>query len=568
MPTTIRPLALVLALAAASPLSTLAAEKPDAAAVAATAFTPQTVYQVLLGEIALQRGQYGLAARALTEATKETRNTALARRATEVAVFAKEYAVGIEAARYWSELDPDSARARQLLASLLVASGKLAEAKPKLAELLVQSEDNRPEAFLQLTRLLATYKEKEEAFQLLRELAEPYPNLPEAQFAVAQAGFAAGLASLRMAEVSLAAVDKALALRPDWDSAIQLKGQILGKTSPRDGIIYLEAQVEARPKQRALRAILAQLLVEQKRYAEGRAHLNRLADENPANQELRIAAARLSVQMGEHAEAQRLLELALREEPTDPDQIRLLLGQLAEDRKQWEAAIERYRSVSRGEHHFDAQLKLATVLARAGKPTEADAVLAALKPDGDAQIVPLVQTRAQILRDGERHREAYQLLANALAERPDSPELLYDTAMAAERVGEIDVLEQHLRRLIEIKPQNAHAYNALGYTLVDRTARIEEGRKLIQHALDLAPDDAYILDSMGWALYRSGEFERSVAMLRRAYGEKADAEIAAHLGEALWAKGERDEARRVWEAQLKATPTNALLLDTMRRLLP
>ncbi|MBI3147855.1 MAG: tetratricopeptide repeat protein [Betaproteobacteria bacterium] len=563
----IRPLMLAAMLFAktfASPVAAEAAPTADAA----SSFTPQTMYQILLGEIALQRGQYGLAARALTEATRQTRHAALARRATEIALFAKEYAVGIEAARYWSELDPQSLRARQLLASLLVASGKLAEAKPKLAELLNQSDSNRADAFSQLSRVLAAHKDKEESFQLVRELAEPYPDLAEAQLAIAQAGLAAGLGTLQMAEFSLAAAERALAQRPDWDAAVQLKGQILGKTSPKDGVAYLEAQVAERPKLRPLRAVLAQLLVEQKRYREAREHLNRLADDDPANQELRIAAARLSVQLGEHAEAERLLETALREEPRDADQLRILLGQLAEERKQWPTAIERYRGVTHGEHFFDARLKLATVLARAGKGDEAGAVLDAIKPEGEAQQVQITQARAQILRDAERHREAFELLSKALTDKPDSPELLYDTAMAAERVGELALLEKHLRRLIELKPENAHAYNALGYTLVDRTSRVEEGRKFIQRALDLSPDDPFILDSMGWALYRSGDFAQSITVLRRAYQERPDAEIAAHLGEVLWAKGERDEAKRVWDAQLKNTPGNSLLLETMRRLMP
>ncbi|KAB2837968.1 MAG: tetratricopeptide repeat protein, partial [Burkholderiales bacterium] len=521
-----------------------------------------------LGEVALQRGQYGLAARALTEATRETRDAKLARRATEVALFAKEYAVGLDAARYWNELDPSSQRARQLLASLLVASGKLGEARPRLVELIAQSDANRGDAFLQLVRVLGSHKDKVEAFQLVRELAEPYADLAEAQLAVAQVGLAAGLSSVRVAESSLAAVERALVLRPDWDAAIQLKGQILGKTSPKDAIAFLEAKLADKPKQRPWRAVLAQLLVEQKRYREARDQLNRLADDDPSNQELRIAAARLSVQLGEQGEAERLLETALKEEPTDPDQLRMLLGQLAEDRKQWAQAVERYRGVTRDAHRFDAQLKLATALGKSNKGEEAKAVLDALKPEGETQAVQITQTRAQLLRDAERHSETYDFLARALAERPDSPELLYDTAMAAERVGELAVLEKHLRRLIELKPDNAHAYNALGYTLVDRTTRVEEGRKLIERALAIAPDDPYILDSMGWALFRGGDYERSIVMLRRAYQERQDAEIAAHLGEVLWVAGEREEARRVWDGQRAQTPGNNLLRETMRRLLP
>lgn len=558
---------LPLGLSAALHWAPVAAEALDSSAQSSN-LTPQFVYQVLVGEIALQRGQYGLAARALGEAAKQTRDLSLVRRATEVALFAKEYALGLEAARHWNEVDPQSLRARELLASLLLATGKLTEAQPKLVELIEQAEARRAEMFQQVVRLLANHSDKEEAFWLISALAKPYPDLPEAQLAIAQAGLATGLHRRDQIEASLAAAERAIKARPSGDHVVLVKAQILGKTSPAEAIAYLQAELALQPKQRAWRAVLAQILVEQKRYREGREQLNQLANEDSRNQELRVAAARLSAQLGEHAEAQRLLEQALGEDPRDPDQLRLLLGQLADERSDWSAAIARYRSVLPGEHYFDAQLKLAVSLGRAGKGEEARTVLAALRPTGDAQELQLTQTKAQLMRDAERHHEAFDFLVGALAVKPDSPELLYDTAMAAEKVGELSILEKHLRRLIELKPESAHAYNALGYTLVDQTARVNEGRKYIERALELSPDDPYILDSMGWALYRSGDYEAGVNWLRRAYKERPDAEIAAHLGEVLWAKGEREEAERVWQNQLKATPRNAVLLETMKRLRP
>jgi tetratricopeptide (TPR) repeat protein len=149
---------------------------------------------------------------------------------------------------------------------------------------------------------------------------------------------------------------------------------------------------------------------------------------------------------------------------------------------------------------------------------------------------------------------------------PDSADLLYDVAMVAEKLDRVDEVESRLTRLIELKPDNPQALNALGYTLVDRTPRTAEGLKLIEKALALAPEDPFILDSMGWAHYRLGNFDDSEKFLRRALAEQPDPEIAAHLGEVLWAKGERDRANEIWQSQLKTSPDNPVLLETVRRL--
>ena len=158
------------------------------------------------------------------------------------------------------------------------------------------------------------------------------------------------------------------------------------------------------------------------------------------------------------------------------------------------------------------------------------------------------------------------MLNDALAGDPDSVDLLYDIAMVAEKLDRLDEVESRLKRVIELKPDNAQALNALGYTLVDRTQRAAEGMSLIEKAHTLAPDDPFILDSMGWGNYRLGNLDESEKFLRRALAERPDPEIAAHLGEVLWAKGERTSARDVWQAQLKETPDNPVLLETVRRL--
>jgi len=173
---------------------------------------------------------------------------------------------------------------------------------------------------------------------------------------------------------------------------------------------------------------------------------------------------------------------------------------------------------------------------------------------------------AQLLRDANRTGDAYDLLGRALRDDPEQPELLYDYALTAEKLERYDVLESNLRKLIEVRPEHAHAYNALGYSLAERNTRLPEAKKLIEKALELAPEDYFIIDSMGWVLYRQGDLKGAAEQLRRAYLGRPDAEIGAHLGEVLWVMGDRGEADRVWQESLKTAPDNETLQKTIKRL--
>ncbi len=180
----------------------------------------------------------------------------------------------------------------------------------------------------------------------------------------------------------------------------------------------------------------------------------------------------------------------------------------------------------------------------------------------------MIQIEAQLLRDAKAWRDTYEMLSKAVAEFPDSFELLYDRAMAAERVDRIDVLEKDLRRVIQLKPDYAHAYNALGYTLADRTDRLEEAQALIEKAVKLSPEDPFILDSLGWVQYRRGNLDDALRSLKAAYGSRPDPEIAAHLGEVLWTLGRRDEASKLWKAALTQNPDHETLLAVIQKFKP
>jgi tetratricopeptide (TPR) repeat protein len=271
------------------------------------------------------------------------------------------------------------------------------------------------------------------------------------------------------------------------------------------------------------------------------------------------------MQLKDYATAEASLRKLLDAGYRDPDSLRFMLGQAAEEQKRWDEAVRWYESIERGDQALAARLRVAGVLAKQGKLDEARAYLRTLEAEG-AERVQVLIAEAQLLRDADRHRDAYELLGKALKAQPEQPELLYDYALTAEKLARYDVLESSLRKLIKLKPDHAHAYNALGYSLADRNQRLPEARKLIERALELSPEDYYIIDSMGWVLYRMGDLKAAEQYLRRAHDGRPDAEISAHLGEVLWAMGERAEAERVWQEALKSHPESELLQQTMKRL--
>jgi len=550
---------------AAAPQPAKQAETPPAPEPArptppAQTLTQELLYETLLAEIALQRGEAALATRAYLDLLERTQDYRVAERATQVALQSRLPAEALAAAQRWLALEPDSIAARQTVAAILVTQGRLAEARVHLTRLLAAEGVHLAQGFMHLNNLLARHGNKEEVLALVEELAQPYPQVPEAHFAVARAAFAAG-----KGERALAALDAALRLRPDWEGAAQFKAQLLEARSADEAAAFFRDYLARQPKAREMRLAYARFLVRQKQYGLARAEFQKLVQDFPGNAEVPFAVGLLSLQMGELKVAEQYLKDALAAGFRDEDTVRYYLGQIAEEDKRYEEARQWYLQVG-GEQAFNARLRHAVVLAKEGRIDEARAQLARLTPENNQQRVQIWQTEAQILRDARRYREAFDVLTRALEKLPNHPDLLYDQAMAAEKIDRLDVLEASLRKLIQIKPDHAHAYNALGYTFADRGIRLPEARKLLEQALGLAPEDPFILDSMGWLHYRLREYDKAIDYLRRALTLRADAEIAAHLGEVLWVSGRREEAERVWAEAVRTSPANETLTETMRRL--
>jgi Flp pilus assembly protein TadD len=542
--------------------STSTEAEPVATIVAADNFpkqelTPEILYQFLLAEVAGQRGEIGLAKAAYLDLARKTKDPRLAQRAAEIAVFARDEKGALEATRLWNETDGNSERANLTLVTLLLAQDKLAEAEPLLKKIIAA---DAPNGFMRLTAWLGQTRDAEGALAMVQRLAIEYPMLPEAQLAIAQAASQAN-----KPELVSAALQQADKLRPGWEHAALYRAQWLAKTSRADALSSLQSFLSRYPKARDVRLAYARLLVGANQFPEARKEFNRLTTDFPRNAEVSLAAGLLALQVGDAEPARGFLTQALEYGYKPTDTVHYYLGLVAEELKQPDVAAREYQQVDDGEYLVQARARQAGMLVKQGALPQARALLAATTAGNEAQRMRLIQAEAELLRGAKDYAQAYQVLSAGLKTYPDSPDLLYDQAMMAEKINKLDVLEANLRRVIHIKPDEAQAYNALGYTLADRTTRLDEAVELLDKALSLAPDDPFILDSMGWAQYRKGNFERARTYLDRAYKARPDPEIAAHLGEVLWAHGQRDDASTLWQSSLKTHPQNEVLQETLRR---
>lgn len=549
--------------AKAAAVSETRAEPPRQPPLPEQELTNEILYRFLIGEVAGQRGRLDVATQAYLEIARKTQDPRIAQRATEIALFARAQDPALEAARIWAATDPDSVRAQQALTALLVNANKLAEAKPLLERLLKEEKANVGPAFLQLGSLLSRATDRKAALQLVRDLAQPYPNVAEAHLAVAQAALGAD-------DIDLAAreAEEATKLRPDWELAALMRGQALQRRSNAEALAYWRTYLKDYPQAKDVRLNYARLLVNDRNYEEARKEFERLGRDFPQNTDVTMAVALLAIELKDYAAAEQTLKRALGQNPKESDTIRLYLGQVDEERKRFDDAKRWYQEVGRGDQYIPAQVRYAGVVAKEGDLAGARRYLQQLPVQNNQQRVQLIQAEAQLLRDQNQYQEAYDLLGRSLDKLPNYPDLLYDYAMAAEKVNRIDVLEANLKKLIVIKPDHAHAYNALGYTLADRNERLKEAEEYIDKALKIAPDDPFILDSKGWVLYRRGQPKEALVYLRRAFAERPDPEIAAHLGEVLWAQGYKEEAEKVWRQALQDNPDNEALRTAVKRFLP
>lgn len=521
------------------------------------------LYQFLLGDIALQRGRPELAAQLYLDLAEKTRDPRVAHRAAQLAYETRQLDKSVEAFGLWQELEPSAPIAKQMLISLLISSGKYKEARPYVDQLLAAATKNPGNVFMLIQTVLARAPDKNAALDWITDVARPYPNVAEAHWTVAQTAMAANKKELALTEIH-----QAVKTRPDWDMAAMLEVQWLLPVEPAKAIELLKNFSAAHPDNKDVRLFYARTLLDQKRYADAREQFQKLLAADPDNAELAFAIALLSLQMGELDRAEKELQETLLHGKKDADTVHYYLGQLNEAKKDDTTALAQYHQVLEGDYVYSARMREAYLLNKTGKLNEARAVLKSTPAANEQQQVTLIIADAQLLRDAKQYDTSYQVLADALKTFPNQQQLMFEVAMAADKLGKDEVFEQTLRKLLQLAPDHAQAYNALGYSYLEHNVHIEEGMKLVEKAYQIEPDDAAIIDSVGWGYYRLGKLDKSAEYLRRAFANNPDPEIAAHLGEVLWTQGNKDEAKKIWNEAMKANPENDILRSVVKKFVP
>ncbi|WP_298235567.1 tetratricopeptide repeat protein [uncultured Azohydromonas sp.] len=542
------------------------------------------LYQLLYGELSLRNGQAGDAYQIILDAARRTREESLFRRAVEIALQGRAGDQALQAARAWRQALPQSGDALRFELQLLLALHRGNEVAEPLRTLLERSpEAERPGLIAALPRLLQRQDEPRQTAQLLETLLKPYLAKPETRTASRVAlGSAWLLADNGPRALELA--QQAANDDPNSAAPALLALDLLPRQVVADALVrrYLE-QPQAEP---GVRLAYARTLGTMQRYGEAVQQVELVTQSKPelAPPWLMLGALRLELRESARAEAalQRYLELVRDKganaseegEEEAPDEARqrgvtqaqLLLAQAAEQRGDVAQAERWLSGIDDPQRLVEVQSRRALLLAHQGRIEEGRALLHALPERSEEEARTKLLAEVQWLRELKRWDETYMLLARANQRFSADPDLLYEQAMAAEKLDRMDEMERLLRQVIALKPDHQHAYNALGYSLAERNLRLPEARELISKALEMAPGDPFIIDSLGWVEFRLGRREEALQLLQQAYAARPDIEIAAHLGEVLWTLGRRDEALRVWREARGRDGSNELLRATLARL--
>lgn len=534
------------------------------------------LYQYLLSEIAVQRGGEPAALATLSKLAKTKQDARLARRAMEVAFKQRDTEAALDNALLWLELDRASPLARQ---AVMVLAGSrpnvpatLETSTEGFAKLLTEPR-RAPLLLMQMSGLMERFNDKVAVSKAVQTLAAPYENLPEGQFAIAQAHLLAN----ELPE-ALTRIERARAMKKDWPEqarAVMLHARILLENKREDAAIslltdYLKTTAGGNSERVEVQMMLGRVQVGARAYLSAREAFRSAMRDSPNNAEPAYAAALISLEMEDFADAETMLQRVLAVEPSiaDKSPAYFNLAAAQEGKKEIANAIASYQLVNKGNYFLPAQARIAKLLTKTSGLAAGEAHLQKLLDgsiENPEERTSLVLAMAQLLRDEKQLDRSFTWLSSAIDKAPDSVELLYDRSMLAEKLNKLDIAEADLRNVIRLQPDHAQAHNALGYMLTEHTTRYAEARQLIDIALKLSPEDAFIIDSLGWLQFKVGEIALAVETLQRAYKKRQDGEIAAHLGEALWMNKQPEEARKIWASALKDHPQNEALVAVIAK---
>lgn len=531
-------------------------------------------YQLLIGEIELQNGQPGVAYQVLLDAARRTADEALFKRVVNIAIQARAGDQALVAARAWAETVPTSTDALQSVVQLLSLLNKPAEVAQPLTTLLrIAPVPQRPGYILSLPRLFQRAPDPKAVLAALGPVlrAQTGPLKPAALYTEARLSINAGENAR-----ALALTRELHQAVPENDDAMQLALELMSSEPQAEALIT--ERLQQNPAQHALRQAYGRALIKAQRPAEAARQFRTLTEASPENPApwLALGAIELDLKHASAAEAALREGLKRLDTPaagTDAElkarlegrqQAWLLLSQAAEQRGDFKAAEAALQKVDGG--GLEVRYRRASLLARQGKLADARKLLRPAADASDADARASLLAEAQLMRERRDYAAALEVLKAAVARFPGDADLIYEQAMMTEKVGKFDDMEALLRQVIALKPDYHHAYNALGYSLAERNLRLPEAKQLIEQALKLAPGEPFIVDSLGWVEFRLGNLDEAARLLRQAHTGRPDAEIAAHLGEVLWAQGAQDEARRVFAEAAQRDPENEALREVLGRL--
>lgn len=532
-------------------------------------------YEVLVSEMTEQAGDHGSAYALMLDAARKSNSARLYERAIEIAYRARSGDAALQAAQAWSRAQPTSKDANRYQFQILLGLNKIAEAQePLKRELANMPPAERALAINLVPRYFARTTDKKLATSVVEKAL--IPELVNRTTGPA-AWAAIGAMRLQAEDMNgaLEAVKRGFALNPESEDVALLAIALMGLKTPGAEFI-VRKYIDGKPSPEA-RMAYARNAINTQRYDEAYTQMQLLTAEKPDFSEAWLLRGSLELQDAKLPLAESSLKnyVQLNPLPADPSQSAsmgrglvqayLLLSQVAEQAQKLDEAKAYLDEIVSPKDTLRIQRRHAAILLREGKLAEARETIRNVPELQASDALEKINAEAQLLRDAKEFKAAHQLLQEATVQYPDELELVYDLAMMSEKIGQLDEMEKLLRQVIAAKPDYHHAYNALGYSLADRNIRLPEARQLITQALQFAPDDPFIVDSLAWVEFRSGNAAEAIRLLQGAFQARPDAEIAAHLGEVLWSVGQKDQAIAVWTEGGKLNPQNETLRETMRR---
>ncbi|MFN4327866.1 MAG: tetratricopeptide repeat protein [Limnobacter sp.] len=533
------------------------------------------LFALMTAEIAQQRGDAYSAMLAYLEAAKQLQDPELAKRALEISLGEGQLEEALKAAQVWADVAPTDAQARRSVMVLQLGTNRVDEALPALKTYLAQVKEaeqanpgiSHATPIKVATEMLMRIPDKTKAYNTAIELFGNNPKDADAQLLLAQISESADQFATAIVHLQNLA-----AISPQERYVVQL-AQLMERrdTNPSAALAYITPLTDQNPKWFGARLYLARVYSQQEQWPLAKQRFNEMLQLQPENYPLYSSLGFVLSKTGERKAAEKAFNVYLSKVPATERQnealIHITMADMAAQDKDFAAAYAWLDRAPNAKTDLDIQLKKSALEELQGKPEGAARVLQQFKPANDEQAVRLALAKSQLAESRKRPQEAASELDAALSTQPNQPELLYERAMVAERMNDLSAVEGNLRKLMEVKPDNAHAYNALGYTFADRNIRLPEALTLITKAAELAPNDAFILDSLGWVHYRLGDLDKAEQALRKAYSLRQDEEIGVHLLEVLIKKGQLADAKSLSDALLPKYP-DSQRLKTLIQTLP